>query len=217
MTSPEKPEKLEKPQKGVEGVAATPARPPNTSISTPVSEPRREEEHGRKGLKETFREHRVVLKDLDGPLKLFLRLAFVQTAIVAILLGTQELGQPLANSGVIDTLGGMYAVPSLDLIAAAVSIPLGYCLALAGALRIRRAAGLPIIAAVTITLAVVPISKLSVGGADVGQHADEIWLRWAQLGVLALLWVRALSRLPRPLLNATGEAKEGQAIAPRAA
>jgi len=68
----------------------------------------------------------------------------------------------------------------------------GYCLALAGALRIRRAAGLPVIAAVTITLSIVPVSKLSVGGADAGQHAAEIWLRWAQLGVLALLWVRAL-------------------------
>jgi hypothetical protein len=71
-----------------------------------------------------------------------------------------------------------------------------------GAFRVRAAAGLPIIAATTITLAVVPISKLHAGAA-VEPHE---WLRWAQLGGLALLWVWALRRLAARQWTGGGEA-----------
>jgi len=76
-------------------------------------------------------------------------------------------------------------------IVVAASVAIGYCLVLAGALRVRAAVGLPIIAATTITLAVVPISTLHAGAAI---EPNE-WLRWGQLGVLAFLWLWVLWRL----------------------
>jgi len=118
--------------------------------------------------------------------------AFGQTVLVALLLlAGLKVSQPQVNSGVQDQAGGDFAVPLAVFIVATISIAVGYCLTLAGALRVRAAAGLPIAAAITITLAAVPISKLNAGPA-VEPHE---WLRWAQLGVLALLWVWLLRHL----------------------
>jgi len=123
-----------------------------------------------------------------------MRAAVVQTVIVAALLVAQNVPQPQVNSGVADQVGGTYAVPLAVFLATAISIAVAYCLALAGALRVRAAAGLPIVAATTIALAAVPVAKLRVGGADIGPHATEVWLRWAQLAVLATLWLWVLGR-----------------------
>jgi hypothetical protein len=144
--------------------------------------------HDEKLLSETFKKRRLVLKGLKFPLNVLMYAAIAQTVIVAALLLTQKLPQPQVNSGVQDQAGGTYTVPLGAFVVTAISIAAGYCLALAGALRIRAAAGLPIIAAVTVGLATIPISKLRVGGADIEPHVTEVGLRWGQLGVLGLLW-----------------------------
>jgi hypothetical protein len=147
-----------------------------------------------KRLADIFRDRLIDLKDpnLASPLRLLICAAFAQTVIVALLLLVGlKVSQPSVSSGVQDQAGGTFLVPTAVFIVMATSIAAGYCLVLAGALRIRAAAGLPIVAATTITLAAVPISTLHAGAA-VEPHE---WLRWAQLGMLALLWAWALWRL----------------------
>jgi hypothetical protein len=157
-------------------------------------------------LIEIFRERRIDLKDrrLSSSLRLLIYAAFAQTVIVALLLlSGLKVSQPSVSSGVQDQAGGTFLVPTAVFIVMAVSVAAGYCLVLAGAFRVRAAAGLPIITATTITLAVVPISKLHAGTA-IEPHE---WLRWAQLGVLALLWVWALRRLASGQWVVGGEAE----------
>jgi hypothetical protein len=154
-----------------------------------------QERHGDgRRLIEIFRERRINLKDTrrTSPLRLLIYAAFAQTVIVALLLlGGLKVSQPSVSSGVQDQAGGTFLVPTAVFIVMSASFSAGYCLALAGALRVRAAAGLPIVAATIITLAAVPISKLHAGTA-IEPHE---WLRWVQLGVLALLWAWALWRL----------------------
>jgi hypothetical protein len=126
---------------------------------------------GEKLLSVTFKRRRLVLKGLKFPLNVFMYAAIVQAIIVAALLLTQKLPQPQVNSGVQDQPGGTYTVPLAAFVVTAISIVAGYCLALAGALRIRAAAGLPIVLAATVGLATVPISKLRVGGADIEAYS----------------------------------------------
>src|SRR5580704_3357155 len=123
--------------------------------------------------------------------------------VALLLLSGLKVSQPSVGSGVQDQAGGTFLVPTAVFIVMAVSVAAGYCLVRAGAFRVRAAAGLPIITATTITLAVVPISKLHAGTA-IEPHE---WLRWAQLGVLALLWVWALRRLASGQWVVGGEAE----------
>ncbi len=91
-----------------------------------------------------------------------------------------------------DGAGGIYQVPEADLVTMAVSVGAAYCLALAAALRIRSAWGLVIVAGTVYSLYQAPLSKLQEGGSLTGLHGADVWLRWAQLGVLALLCILAL-------------------------
>jgi hypothetical protein len=166
------------------------------AAARPIEQEAPEEERPGDGrrLIEIFRDRRIDLKDphLTSPLRLLIYAAFAQTVIVALLLlSGLKVSQPSVSSGVQDPAGGTFLVPTAVFIVMAISVAAGYCLVLAGALRVRAAAGLPIVAATTITLAVVPISKLHAGAA-VEPHE---WLRWAQLGVLAFLWAWVLWRL----------------------
>ena len=168
------------------GVTAEPA-------ARPIKQAAPEEERPGDGrhLTEIFQHRRVNLKDpkLSSSLRLLIYAAFAQTGIVALLLlSGLWVSQPSVSSGV---QGGAFVVPTAVFIVMAISVAAGYGLVLAGAFRVRAAAGLPIVAATTITLAVVPISKLHAGAA-IEPHE---WLRWAQLGVLAWLWVWVLWRL----------------------
>jgi len=145
-------------------------------------------------LIEIFQHRRIDLKDprLSSSLRLLIYAAFAQTVIVALLLlGGLKVSQPSVSSGVQDQARGTFLVPTAVFVVMAISVAAGYCLVLAGALRVRLAAGLPIVAATTITLAVEPIAKLHAGAA-IEPHE---WLRWAQLGVLVLLWAWVLWRL----------------------
>lgn len=148
------------------------------------------EERGEKRLKAVFRDRRIEMKGRFG--RLLIGVVFLQTAMVAVLLVTQVISQRAIASGVPDDSGGTYVVPVASLVATAVSIAAGYCLALAAAPRIQPAAGLTVVAAVTVVLGTVPLSKLEVGGPVTGVHAADVWLRSAQLGTLALLCALAL-------------------------
>jgi hypothetical protein len=171
---------------------ALPAETPAPPAAKPHEAAKKEQGDDNKRLIEVFRDRRIKLKELAPPLKLLMYAAIGQTVLVALLLlAGLKVSQPEVNSGVQDQAGGEFAVPLVVFVVAAISIAVGYCLTLAGALRIRAAAGLPIAAAITVTLAAEPISKLSAGPA-VEPHE---WLRWAQLGVLALLWAWLLRNL----------------------
>ncbi len=156
--------------------------------------PEKERPGDSRHLSKIFHDRRIDLKDptLSSFLRLLIYAAFAQTVIVGLLLlYGLKASQSSVSSGVQDQAGGTFLVPTAVFIVMAISVAAGYCLVLAGAFKVRAAAGLPIIAATTVTLAVVPISKLHAGVA-IEPHE---WLRWAQLGVLALLCVWALRRL----------------------
>jgi hypothetical protein len=154
-------------------------------------------------LIDIFRARRIKLQTLPPPLRLPMYAAIVQTVLVALLLlAGLKVSQPVVSSGVQDQAGGNYIVPLAVFVVMAISVAAGYWLALAGAMRVRAAAGLPIITATTITLAAEPISKLSAGPA-VEPHE---WLRWVQLGVLALLWAWELWNLAAQQLARRGKA-----------
>ena len=177
----------------------------------PIEQAAAEEERPGDGkpLRKIFHDRRINLKDrhlASSPLRLLIYAAFAQTVIVALLLlGGLKVSQPSVSSGVADQAGGTFLVPTAVFIVMATSVAAGYCLVLAGALRVRAAAGLPIVAATTITLAVVPISTLHAGAA-IEPHE---WLRWAQLGVLGLLWAWVLWRLATRQWPGGAEAEHG--------
>jgi hypothetical protein len=149
------------------------------------------EKWGKKTLKDVFRERRIEVK--GRPARLLIGAVAIQLIVVAALLGTQAIPQHLVASGVPDGAGGLYLVPEASLVTMAVSIGAAYCLALAAALRIRStAAGLVVVAATVYSLYPAPLSKLQEGGPVTGLHAADVWLRSAQLGVLALLGILAL-------------------------
>lgn len=138
------------------------------------------------------RDRRLVLWILALPARRLLYVAIVQTLLVAVLLLTGNLLPPTVSSGVQDQAGGTYVVSLIVFLVVAVSIAAGFWFALAGALRVRAAVGVPVAAALTAVMAVVPVSGLRVGGASVGPHLAEVWLRWGQLSALTLLGVWVL-------------------------
>ncbi|HLX58368.1 MAG TPA: hypothetical protein VKR83_15220 [Ktedonobacteraceae bacterium] len=124
----------------------------------------------------------------------------VQTVLVAILLVAQILPQPHLSSGVFAEGGGVeYGVPLVVFLVLAVSLATGYWLALAGALRAHWSVGFPVIALSTGLLAVQPLTALFTLGNGVGArlapYTAERWMSLAQLVVLAVFWLQALSSL----------------------
>jgi hypothetical protein len=140
------------------------------------------------GNKTTFGTGLITPNRLRSPLKRLIWLTIVQIVLVAILMTVQKVHQPLVNSAVLGAAGGTLAVPLIVFILTVVSIAAGYCFGLAGALRIRPLAGIPIAALATWTLADAPVSDLRMGSASIGSHPNAA-LRWAQLAVLAVYWV----------------------------
>ena len=140
------------------------------------------------GIKATYLARLITPNRLRPPLKRLIWITFAQIVLVAILMALQKVRQPLVNSAVGGAAGGTLAVPLIVLIVTIVSIAAGYCFGLAGALRVRPLAGIPIAALATWTLADAPISGLRLGSASIGSHPNAA-LRWAQLAVLAAFWV----------------------------
>lgn len=165
-------------------------------------------------LRSAYRAKRIRSKKLKAPLKWLIRVAFAQIGLVAILLAAHKIPQPLVDSAVPDPAGGTFAVPLAVFIVAAVSIAAAYWFGLAGALRIHPRAGIPIAALITWPLADMPISSLRLGGTTISATLSDAGLRWAQLAVLAVFWVRlAASALGRRRARRAGPAP---AVDPRA-
>ncbi len=140
------------------------------------------------GIKATFGNPLITPNRLRSPLKRLIWLTIVQIVLVAILMAVQKVHQPLVNSAVLGAAGGTLAVPLIVFILTVVSIAVGYWFGLAGALRIRPLAGIPIAALATWTLADAPVSDLRLGSTSIGSHPNAA-LRWTQLAVLAVYWV----------------------------
>ena len=140
------------------------------------------------GIKATYLARLIRPNRLRPPLKRLIWITFAQIVLVAILMALQKVRQPQVNSAVPGAAGGTLAVPLIVFIVTIVSIAAGYCFGLAGALRVRPVAGIPIAALATWTLADAPISGLRLGSASIGSHPNAA-LRWAQLAVLAVFWV----------------------------
>jgi hypothetical protein len=87
-----------------------------------------------------------------------------------------------------DPAGGTFAVPLAVFVVMTVSVAAGYWFGLAGALRVRTSVGIAVAALATWTLTDYPITLLREGSTRVGQHSDA-GLLWAQVGVVAILWV----------------------------
>ena len=138
----------------------------------------------------SFRARRIRIGVLrPRPLKALMWVAVAQIALVTILMALQKVPQPLVNSAVPGAAGGTFAVPLVVLIVMAISLGVGYCFGLAGALRVRAAFGIPIAALATWALADGPVSSLRLGGTSIDRQTSDAGLRWAQLGVLAVFWL----------------------------
>jgi hypothetical protein len=171
------------------------------------------EEKADKNLVAAFGVRRIRLKGLRLPLKLVICLAIAQIALVAVLLAVHSVPQPLVSSAVLDQAGGTYAVPLAVFVVMALSVAVGYWFALAGALRVRTRVGVPIIALATWALADAPVATLRAAGAGIGPHRAEWQLRWAQLGVLAVLWMWVIWRAAAKRYGraeTSGASSEGQ-------
>jgi hypothetical protein len=141
------------------------------------------------GLRVTYRARRIALKHLKTSSKWLIWAVIVQIVLVAVLMALQRLPQPLVNSEVQGAAGDTLAVPLAVFIVMVISIAGGYWFGLAGALRVRPGAGIPIAALVTWTLAAEPVSQLRLGGTRIDPGLSDVGLRWAQLGVLAVFWI----------------------------
>jgi hypothetical protein len=154
---------------------------------------------------------------LNSPLRILIWIAIVQIAIVAVLMAVQKVPQPQVSSSVLDSVGGDFAVPLVVLIVMTVSVAAAYWFGLAGALRVRTSVGVPVAALVTWTLTDYPIAVLRAGSTRAGQFSIA-GLLWAQLGVLAVLWVwlawvalaRRRARAARPAVQADSDGKPWQ-------
>lgn len=141
------------------------------------------------GLRDTYRLRRIHLRGLKKPAKWLLRVALAQIVLVAVLMALQRVRQPLVNSAVLGAAGSTLAVPLVVFIVMVISLAAGYWFGLAGALRVRASAGIPIAALATWTLADEPVALLRLGGTSITPDDSYAGLRWAQLGVLAVFWV----------------------------
>jgi hypothetical protein len=150
-----------------------------------------QEEEEEEGPVATFRKRRIAFKTLSRPLQVLLVLALAQIAVVALLLATQNLPQPLVSSSVIAE-GQTYVVPLAAFIVLAVSLTAGTWFALAGALRVHWSVRFLVVALATATLASYPIFQLTINTRLKGEpFLTEVRVHWIQLALLALFWIWA--------------------------
>src|SRR5262249_26308629 len=87
-------------------------------------------------------------------------------------------------------------MPLAAFVAITLSLSLGWCFVLTGALRLHWGLRLPIIALVTAALGFYPIIQIeSVAGLVGDPFTTELVLAWVQLGVLAVVWLWAIGLL----------------------
>jgi hypothetical protein len=138
-----------------------------------------------------FQKRRIAFKTLPRPLQVLLLLALAQIGVIALLLATRRLPQPLVSSGVAAE-GQFYVVPLAAFIVLAVSLTVAIWFALAGALRVHWVMRILVIALATGLLAYSPIFQLTtISGLRSEPFETEVRVRWIQLALLALVWVWA--------------------------
>jgi hypothetical protein len=148
-----------------------------------------EQEEEEEGPVATFRKRRIAFKTLSRPLQVLLLLTLAQIGIMALLLATQNL--PQVSSGVIAE-GQHFVVPLAAFIVLAISLTAATWFALAGALRVHWSVRFLVIALVTWSLAQSPLTSLTTNAGLRGEpFMTEARVRWAQLALLALIWVGA--------------------------
>jgi hypothetical protein len=141
----------------------------------------------------TFRKRRIAFKTLSRPLQVLLALTLVQIGVVALLLATQNLPQPQVSSGVISAEGQHFVVSLAAFIVLAVSLTAGTWFALAGALRVHWGMRWLVIALATGLLADSPLERLmAIAGLRGEPFVTEARMCWAQLALLALIWIGAV-------------------------
>jgi hypothetical protein len=151
-----------------------------------------QEEEEEEGPVATFRKRRIAFKTLPRPLQVLLLLTLVQIGVVALLLATQKLLQSQVSSGVISAEGQHFVVPLAAFIVLAVSLTAATWFALAGALRVHWGVRFLVIALVTWSLANSPLTSLTtIAGLRGEPFVTEARVYWAQLALLALIWVGA--------------------------
>jgi hypothetical protein len=151
------------------------------------------EEEMEEGLRTTFRKRRIDFKTLPRPLLVLLRFTLAQVWVVALLLATQTLPQPLVR-GSVDEQGQIYVVPLAAFIVLVVLLIAAIWIALAGALRVRWDMRFLVIALVTWLLTPGPLNSLTANAGLRGEpFVTEARLRWAQLALVALIWLGAAS------------------------
>jgi len=152
-------------------------------------ERKEEQEEKEEGPVATFLERQIDFKKLSRPFQLLLALTLAQIAVVALLLATQNLPQPLVSSGV-NAEGQSYVVPLAAFIVLAVSLAAGTWFALAGALRVHWSVRFLVVALAIAMLAFYPVFQLMNNRGPQGEpFLTEVRVRWIQLGLLALFWI----------------------------
>jgi hypothetical protein len=114
-------------------------------------------------------------------------IAIGQTAVVAVLLVTQFVPQPHISSGVADQGGLAYGVPLASFVVMAASLATGFGMLLIGASRSGARLRYGVLAAVTLLLAIQPVTSLI--SADAGREYSLVLVfSAAQLAILAVWW-----------------------------
>jgi hypothetical protein len=126
-----------------------------------------------------LQEHKLRLGGAPRPLRIIMWVLIGQMILVGLLLLTQNLPQPVLDSGVPDIMGGNYSATLAIFVVLTLSQLLAYWFLLAGALRAHWYVGLLIVALMIYLLANLPLGYIQRGAGE--------WEYWVQLGLLALL------------------------------
>jgi hypothetical protein len=141
------------------------------------------------GFFQALRQQLISVRTMSRPLQVVVVIAFAQLGIVALLLATQGLPQPQIPAGISSNLPAAH-LPLGAFVVIALSLALGWCFILTGALRVHWGLRLPVIALVTVALGYYPVVQLYSDNGLTGEpFVTEVRLAWVQLGVLGLFWV----------------------------
>jgi hypothetical protein len=171
----------------VPAVAAPPAAPPPTpgDIDDVLDE--------QGGLLAALRGRLISLRTMSRPLRVATIVALVQLGLVGLLLATHDLPQPQVAAGIASNFSSA-RLPLITFVAVTLSLGLGWCFLLIGALRVHWRLRLAVVALVTVALGFYPVVQLRSDAGLTGQpFATERVLAWMQLGVLAVCWIWAIS------------------------
>ncbi|HEV7129844.1 MAG TPA: hypothetical protein VGN32_20595, partial [Ktedonobacterales bacterium] len=161
------------------------AEPPNSA----------EGDAGEERLFAAFRRRLIALEDMGPAQKAVVRLTLALLALVALLLLTSALPQPVVPAGVTST-GLPLQAPLLIFSFMALALVIGWTLVLAGALGAVWYIRYPVVAVSTLVLGIMPVVDLSVTFTTSGAWSLglvlEVGFRLTQVGILLAFWAWAV-------------------------